>query len=47
MGGGNHPANTGLPDFQAFRRELGKPNSTQLICHAFGDRGFAAWRATG
>jgi bifunctional non-homologous end joining protein LigD len=27
--------NTGLPDFQALRRELGKPDSTRLIYHAF------------
>jgi bifunctional non-homologous end joining protein LigD len=27
--------NTGLPDFQALRRELGNPESKQLIYHAF------------
>jgi bifunctional non-homologous end joining protein LigD len=26
---------TGLPDFQALRRELGRPDSTRLIYHAF------------
>src|SRR4051794_27950228 len=26
---------TGLPDFQALRRELGKPNSSRLKYHAF------------
>src|SRR5947209_28049 len=27
--------NTGLPDFQALRRELGNPESTRLLYHAF------------
>ena len=27
--------NTGLPDFQALRRELGNPESKRLIYHAF------------
>ena len=27
--------NTGLPDFQALRRELGNPESSRLLYHAF------------